>query len=114
MGYEFILTEKLGNGIAIATLNRPDMNNVLHYKLVLEMNDLTEEMSTDDDIRVVILKGAGEHFCMGGDLQEIAENQGIETARFFQGLGRMYKAIKYCRKITIAAVHGTCTAGGSV
>jgi enoyl-CoA hydratase/carnithine racemase len=71
-----------------------------------------EEMSVDNDVRVLIFRGAGDHFCMGGDLEEIVENQGIETSRFFHGLGRMYKAIKYCRKITIAAVHGTCTAGG--
>jgi len=112
MEYEFLLTEKLGNNIAIATINRPVKNNTLHYKLFLEINDLMEEMSVDDDVRVLILRGAGDHFCMGGDLEEIVENQGIETTRFFHGLGRMYKAIKYCRKITIAAVHGTCTAGG--
>jgi len=112
MGYEFLLTEKLDNGIAIATLNRPEKNNTLHYQLFLEINDLMEEMNVDDDVRVLIFRGAGNHFCMGGDLTEIVENQGIETTRFFNGLSRMYKAIKYCRKITIAAVHGTCSAGG--
>ena len=128
MGYEFLLTEKLDTGIAIATLNRPERNNVLHYKLFLEVHaetvvlfrellfleihDLMEEMSVDNDVRLRIFRGAGDNFCMGGDLQEIAENEGIDTSRFFHGLGRMYKAIKYCRKITIAAVHGICSAGG--
>jgi len=112
MGYEFLLTEKLDNGIAIATLNRPERNNVLHYPLFLEIHDLMEEMNIDNDVRVLIFRGAGDHFCMGGDLKEIAGNEGIETSRFFHGLGRMYKAIKYCRKITIAAVHGVCSAGG--
>jgi len=112
MGYEFLLTEKLDNGIAVATVNRPDRNNTLHYPLFLEIHDLMEEMSVDDDVRLLILKGAGNHFCMGGDLKEIVTNQGIETSRFFHGLSRMYKSIKYCRKVTIAAVHGTCTAGG--
>ncbi len=112
MGYEFLLTEKLDNGIAVATLNRPEKNNTLHYKLYLEINDLMEEMSVDDDVRVLIFRGAGNHFSMGGDLKEIVENEGVETSRFFHGLSRMYKAIKYCRKITIAAVHGTCSAGG--
>ena len=112
MGYEFVLTEKLDNGIAVATLNRPERNNTLHYKLYMEVNDLIEEMSVDDDVRVLIFRGAGNHFCMGGDLKEIVENEGVETSRFFHGLSRMYKAIKYCRKITIAAVHGVCSAGG--
>lgn len=112
MGYEFLLTEKLDNGIAIATLNRPDRNNTLHYPLFLEIHDLMEEMNVDDDVRLLILRGAGDHFCMGGDLKEIVTNRGVETTRFFHGLSRMYKAIKFCRKVTIAAIHGTCAAGG--
>ena len=110
--YKFLLTEKLPNGVAIATLNRPEENNVLHYPLFLEITDLMETMSVDDDVRVVIFRAAGDHFCMGGDMRHIVKNQGIETSRFFSGLERMYMAIKHCRKITIAAVHGTCTAGG--
>ena len=49
MGYEFLLTEKLDNGIAIATLNRPDRNNTLHYPLFLEIHDLMEEMNVDQE-----------------------------------------------------------------
>lgn len=110
--YKFLLTEKLPNGVAIATLNRPEENNVLHYPLFLEITDLMEAMNVDDDVRVVIFRSSGDHFCMGGDMREIVKNQGMETTRFFNALCRMYKAIKFCRKVTIAAVQGVCTAGG--
>ena len=67
MNEEIIL--KSENGVGIITLNRPDRLNALTYNIVQKMNDFLDKCESDDDIKCVIIEGAGEKaFCAGGDV----------------------------------------------
>ena len=72
MAYECILTERF-DGVAVITLNRPDKLNALSFPLVRELDDALTDYEADDDIKAVILTGAGERaFSAGADIHEMA------------------------------------------
>lgn len=58
------------NGIAVITLNRPDKMNAITADMNPMLHDICEELTRDDEVRVVIITGAGRAFCAGADLSE--------------------------------------------
>ena len=111
MDYKDIRIEKKEE-IAYLILNRPEVSNMLRREMFLEIIDGLKELDADDDVRLIIVKGAGENFCFGADLSEIAKLDEEGARRFFSSLGEMYKAFHHIDKVSIAMVHGYCTAGG--
>ena len=80
MAYEFILTERF-DGVAVITLNRPDKLNALSFPLVRELDEALTQYEADDDIKAVILTGAGERaFSAGADIHEMAGLSAEELA----------------------------------
>jgi len=79
--YKTILVEKK-NHIAILTLNRPERLNAMNLQLRKEIHHALDELEADDDVRVVIMTGAGRAFCSGYDVaapeSEVAESQNLE------------------------------------
>src|SRR5580704_19073298 len=72
MAYEYILTERL-DAVAVITLDRPDKLNALSYPLVRELDEALSQYEADDDIKAVILTGAGDRaFSAGADIHEMA------------------------------------------
>ena len=72
MAYEFILTDRF-DGVAVITLNRPDKLNALSFPLVRELDEALTQCEADDDIKAVILTGAGDRaFSAGADIHEMA------------------------------------------
>ncbi len=67
MSYSTIIYDKRQN-IAVITLNRPAADNVINQQLVQEMAEVCREVSEDDEVRVVIVNGAGDVFCGGSEL----------------------------------------------
>jgi enoyl-CoA hydratase/carnithine racemase len=67
MDYEFILYEKMRQGVLI-TLNRPDQLNALNEKMRVEMDQAFAEAEADPEIRAIVLTGAGRAFCSGADM----------------------------------------------
>ncbi|MEE3247390.1 MAG: enoyl-CoA hydratase/isomerase family protein, partial [Chloroflexota bacterium] len=67
--YQYIILEKDPvEHIARLTINRPDRRNALHDDATDEMGQAIDDVAADDDIRVLVLTGAGDAFCAGGDL----------------------------------------------
>ena len=67
--YKYILLEKdKDTHIARLTLNRPDSRNALNDVMQDELGDALEDVDADDSVRVLIITGAGNSFCAGGDL----------------------------------------------
>jgi len=111
--YDEIIYEKKSN-VATITFNRPDHLNSLTRNLMAEVGNAMEEVQTDQEVKVVVFRGAGRAFCAGAYLDDVLpiikkRSQIIEMVRMFaKGIG----AIRNCGKPTVAAIHGYCTAGG--
>src|SRR5712671_2019725 len=72
MKYETIILERK-EGIGYLTLNRPDRANTISFQLMQEVVGAMAEVEADSEYRVVIVTGAGKHFCGGADLRDFAE-----------------------------------------
>jgi enoyl-CoA hydratase len=112
MAYEYLLYEKR-DGIGYVTVNRPDKRNALNAGVVRELDAVFTQIAADDEVRVVILTGAGDKaFVAGADIGELAVQtpvQGKETARYGQNV---LDSIERLGKPVIAAINGYALGGG--
>jgi enoyl-CoA hydratase len=101
-------------GTATVTLNRPDRRNALSADLVETLIETLERLKTDDDVRVIVLTGAGEKsFCAGGDLR--GQQAGDGLLKLHESRGRfadLFHTMFGVGKPIIARVQGTCLGGG--
>ena len=101
--------------IGRVTLNRPDKLNALSRQLMSEIVELGAWLKLREDIRVVILSGAGRSFSAGFDLNDFSSASAGESPRIAADLGRLAtNALTDVPQLTIAAVHGHCVGGGVV
>ena len=111
MGDDVLLIEKNGP-IATVTLNRPEQRNAFDESLKAAMRTEVGRLNDDDDLRVVILRGAGKGFCAGADLgggslaDPISFHLDIDYKPFLTG-------IEKSDKIWIAQVHGAAAGVGA-
>jgi enoyl-CoA hydratase/carnithine racemase len=100
--------------VARVTIDRPERHNAMSFQVMEELTESLEQAKTDENVRVVVLTGAGERaFCAGADLSGIGSNAG--PARMHEARGRpaaIFKALWALGKPTIARVRGYCLAGG--
>ena len=78
MGWETLLVEKDG-AVVTVTLNRPEARNALDLVMRRELVTALDDIEADSSSRVVILTGAGGHFCAGGDVKSMQSGQGTQT-----------------------------------
>jgi len=115
MAYETLQTD-LSDRILTVTLNRPDRLNAFTETMLRELLDLFDEIDRNDDVRVVIVTGAGRGFCAGADLGggggtfDHGEQEAAEQHRDGGGLAvlRMFE----CRKPILAAINGPAVGVG--
>ncbi len=104
--------------VATITLDRPEKKNPLTFDSYAELRDLFRSLAGDDQIRVVVLTGAGGNFCSGGDVHEIigplTEMQPSELLDFTRMTGDLVKAMRACPQPVIAAVDGVCAGAGAI
>jgi len=107
--------------IATVTLNRPDRMNALTIKTHMELAQAIEDAKNDDDVRVLIITGAGRGFCSGDDVREIfLAGEGLATGARTRRLGYLEGAVElgggggllHLNKPTIAAVNGAAVGYG--
>lgn len=107
-----ILLEK-HDGIGVITVNRPEHLNALDRETVEELAEVIERAAADDEIKVIILTGAGDKaFVAGGDIAFMQDLTAVEArtfARFGQGVLRKLESMP---KPVIAAINGFCLGGG--
>lgn len=112
MSFETLIYEKR-DGLAYVTLNRPEKLNALNQKVMKELGACFEDIQRDDDVKAVILTGAGEKaFVAGADINELAVQtpmQGKETSLAGQ---QILNSIENLGKPVIAAVNGYAFGGG--
>jgi enoyl-CoA hydratase len=101
--------------IAVITINRPKVLNALDVPTLLELEVAFEGVERNDDVRVIIITGAGGRaFVAGGDIADLNSRNGLAHYReFAEIVHRVFRKIEICDKPTIAAVNGYALGGGT-
>lgn len=109
---------KFQNGIACITLDRPERKNPLTFDSYAELRDLFRAMALATDVKAIVITGAGENFCSGGDVHEIigplTELDLPGLLAFTRMTGDVVKAMRACPQPIIAAVDGVCAGAGAI
>src|SRR5215831_4857820 len=95
----------------IVTLNRPAKRNALNGSMIGQLRATLERVSSDADVRVIIVRANGPAFCAGLDLREMAAQREAGEADL-GGLEKVLEDLEACPQPTIAAVQGDAVAGG--
>lgn len=115
-GFEFIKYEKR-NLRAYVTFNRPDVHNAVNGEMLLELNRAFLDASWDDEVRVIILTGAGDKaFCTGADVKEQACEFVGKPNTYWKWMGLFIECHERLRNIgkpTIARLNGMVVGGGN-
>jgi enoyl-CoA hydratase/carnithine racemase len=101
---------------ATITLNRPEVLNAFDFRMLRELARACEDASWDDDIRVVVLTGAGRAFCVGADLKSWSEEYVGKPGEYWKWFGAFKDAHDRLREIgkpTLARINGICVGGGN-
>ena len=114
MDYQFILYQK-DEGIATITINRPELRNALTQALMAELLHALDTACTDDDVRVLIITGAGNRAFVGGaDINEVGARNTLTELGPNSRLRRMvFERLEHLPKPSIAAVNGFALGGGN-
>ena len=116
MNYERVLYDVADN-IATLTLNRPEKRNALDDLTITELKTLFAQADEDENVRVIVLTGAGNDFCAGADLsqlEKIAANASRdENYADAMKLGELLVQMRTMAKPVIAVVRGNALAGGA-
>jgi enoyl-CoA hydratase/carnithine racemase len=104
--------------VATITLNRPDRKNPLTFDSYAELRDLFHQLKWADDVKAVVVVGAGGNFCSGGDVHEIigplVQLQAPELLMFTRMTGELVKTMRACPQPIVAAVDGVCAGAGAI
>ena len=104
--------------VATITLNRPERKNPLTFASYAELRDLFQRLRHADDVSAVVIHGAGDNFCSGGDVHEIIgpllQLKAPELLMFTRMTGDLVKAMRACPQPIIAAVDGVCAGAGAI
>jgi len=114
MEYKTLLVD-IKNGIGIVWLNRPKLGNALDEKMIAELSAAMRAFNNNPEIRAVVLAGAGDSFCAGGNLkwmQRMAGRPLAENMADAMNFATLLHTIDTLKKPTVARVHGPVSAGG--
>jgi methylglutaconyl-CoA hydratase len=109
------LLYSVDGGVATLLLNRPEKRNALNGALVSALREAFQRAADDDEVRVIVLRGAGKDFCSGADLAElerVAEMGAPASLRDAARMGDLFLAMRRHPKPIVAALHGRALAGG--
>lgn len=103
-------------GVATLLLNRPERHNALNDELIREVTEAAQQLDADSSVRVVVLTGAGESFCAGGDLkwmQGILNLSRAERVADSAKLAKMLRTLNELSKPLIGRINGQAFGGGT-
>jgi enoyl-CoA hydratase/carnithine racemase len=113
--YETLLTEQVSPGVLVVTLNRPDRYNAMTNTMFHELERVARDIDDEDDLRAVVMTGAGKSFCAGYDLadaEHLSSLGAIGMLNQQELAARALLAIRSVRVPVIAAVNGPAAGGG--
>ncbi len=102
--------------IATVTLDRPDVHNAFDAAMIAEIRAAFDALASDEHVRVIVLTGAGESFCAGGDMRWMQSAVGLtfeENIADAGALADMFEAIWTCPKVVLGRINGAAIGGGA-
>ncbi|MGE8318524.1 MAG: enoyl-CoA hydratase/isomerase family protein [Comamonas sp.] len=113
MDWQTLRCERRG-GVALVTLDRPGARNALDETMRRELPQLLQQLREDEAVRAVVLQGAGDHFCAGGDLRAMSAKPrtAYQSRQRIHALHEWLPAWANLEKPVIAAVDGSAFGGG--
>ncbi|WP_148863508.1 enoyl-CoA hydratase/isomerase family protein [Marinobacter fonticola] len=110
----------LENGSVLhITLNRPDSRNAMSLEMVRELTAVFDRLAADRNVRAVVLRGSGGHFCAGGDIRDMAAARSQKTTNgedpfrdLNRAFGRLIQQVNEAPQIVIALLEGAVMGGG--
>lgn len=116
---ETLLLERNGPALQV-TLNRPEVRNAMSLQMVAELATVFTRVEQDPAVRAVVIRGAGGHFCAGGDIRDMAGARGQQAGEgrndpFYQlnrAFGQMIQQVNESSRIVIAVTEGAVMGGG--
>ncbi len=104
--------------VGVITLNRPERKNPLTFDSYAELRDLFRLLGAADDVRAVVIQGAGGNFCSGGDVHEIigplTQMSMPDLLTFTRMTGDLVKAMRACPQPIVSAIDGVCAGAGAI
>src|SRR6266571_6256139 len=116
MEYDFLY--EVSDGVATLTFNRPEVMNALTFKVYAQLRDLFENLRYDEAVRAIVLTGAGDNFCSGGDVYaiigELLNRDMKGHLEFTRMTGAVVQNMRLLDKPIIAAINGMTAGAGAV
>jgi enoyl-CoA hydratase/carnithine racemase len=109
--YSYLQVE-VEHGVATLMLNRPEVLNACNVATHREIQAAIEMAELADDVRVVVIAGAGRAFCSGSDLREVGQFKGAAARRYIKLDFATKNRVAGCSKPVIGALHGHVAGGG--
>jgi enoyl-CoA hydratase/carnithine racemase len=108
--------------VGTITLNRPERRNPLTFESYRELAATFRRLGHEQEVRVVVLTGSGEHFCSGGDVHDIigplvamrTAGRTDQLLAFTHLTGELVHAMRACPQPIVAAIDGTCAGAGAI
>ena len=104
--------------VGVITLNRPERKNPLTFESYAELRDLFRQLGQVDEVRAIVVQGAGGNFCSGGDVHEIigplTQMSMPDLLAFTRMTGDLVKAMRACPQPIISAIDGVCAGAGAI
>lgn len=104
--------------VGVITLNRPERKNPLTFDSYAELRDLFRTLAYVDEVKAVVIEGAGGNFCSGGDVNEIigplTRMAAPDLLAFTRMTGDLVKAMRACPQPVLASVDGVCAGAGAI
>jgi len=115
----FVLIDRPRPGIALVTLNRPERMNAMAFDVMIPFKEALEALSYDNDIRVVVITGAGHGFCSGADLEDPGSLPRVDgltltniARRALELLDDVILTLRRMHQPVIGAINGAAIGGG--
>lgn len=113
------LLSDISGGVARFTINRPEAMNAMPARMWKGLADLVRGVEHDQDVRVILITGAGDHFCAGGDVKEFSTTIDLppdERAKFWMGSAdngnSLFQVLERAPQPVVVRVKGTAAGGG--